>query len=66
MPHENKNFLRTHVNGEDLNSSASDEYITITYGTDDDARTTTALGNYTSANTVNTFVSNAGKSGRSL
>ena len=66
MPHENKNFLRAHVNGEDLNSSAADEYITIQYGTDDDARTTTALGNYTSANTVNTFVSNAGKSGKNI
>ena len=66
MPHENKNFLRAHVNGEDLNSSAADEYITIQYGTDDDARTTTALGNYTSATTVNTFASNAGVSGKNI
>ena len=66
MPHENKNFLRTHVNGEDLNSSASDEYITIEYGTDDAARTTTDLGSYTSATTVNSFVSNAGVSGKNI
>ena len=66
MPHENKNFLRAHVNGEDLNSSAADEYITIQYGTDDAVRTTTALGNYTSATTVNSFASNAGVSGKNI
>ncbi len=66
MPHESKNFLRAHVNGEDLNSSASDEYITIQYGKDDAARTTTALGNFTSATTVNTFQSNAGESAKNI
>ena len=66
MPHENKNFLRAHVNGEDLNSSAANEYITIQYGTDDDARTTTSLGSYTSATTVNSFASNAGVSGKNV
>ena len=66
MPHENKNFLRTHVNGEDLNSSASDEYITITYGTDDAVRTNVSLGSYTSATTVNSFVSNTGVSGKNI
>ena len=66
MPHENKNFLRAHVNGEDLNSSAANEYITVQYGTDDDARTTTSLGNYTSATTVNSFQSNAGESAKNI
>ena len=66
MPHENKNFLRTHVNGEDLNSSASDEYITITYGTEDAVRTNVSLGSYTSATTVNSFVSNTGVSGKNI
>ena len=66
MPHENKNFLRTHVNGEDLNSSASDEYITITYGKDDAVRTATSLGSYTSATTVNAFQSNAGESAKNI
>ena len=66
MPHENKNFLRTHVNGEDLNSSAANEYITITYGKDDAARTTTSLGSYTSATTVNSFQSNAGESAKNI
>jgi len=66
MPHENKNFLRTHVNGEDLNSSAADEYISIQYGTDDDARTTNVLGDFTSATTVNSFASNAGVSAKNI
>ena len=66
MPHESKNFLRAHVNGEDLNSSASDEYITVQYGTDDAARTATTLGSFTSATTVNTFQSNAGESAKNI
>ena len=66
MPHENKNFLRTHVNGEDLNSSASDEYINIQYGINDAVRTNVSLGDYTSATTVNTFASNAGVSGKNI
>ena len=66
MPHESKNFLRAHVNAESLNSSASDEYISIQYGKDDAARTTTALGNFTSATTANTFASNAGESAKNI
>ena len=66
MPHESKNFLRAHINGEDLNSSASDEYITVQYGTDDAARTATTLGSFTSATTVNTFQSNAGESAKNI
>ena len=66
MPHESKNFLRAHVNAEDLNSSASDEYISIQYGKDDAVRTTTALGNFTSATTANTFASNAGESAKNI
>ena len=66
MPHENKNFLRTHVNGESLASSATNEYISIQYGTDDDARTTNVLGDYTSATTVNSFASNAGVSAKNI
>ena len=62
MPHESKAWLRGHVNADDLNSSAADEYIAIEYGTDNAARTTTALGNFTSATTANTFASNAGVS----
>ena len=66
MPHEKKAFLRAHINADDLNSSAADEYIKIQYGTDNAARTTTALGNFTSATTANTFGSNAGVSGQNL
>ena len=66
MPHESKNFLRAHVNAESLNSSASNEYISIQYGKDDAARTTTALGNFTSATTANTFASNAGESAKNI
>ena len=66
MPHESKNFLRAHVNAESLNSSASDEYISIQYGKDDAARTTTALGNFTSATTANTLASNAGVSAKNI
>ena len=66
MPHEKKAFLRAHINADDLNSSAADEYIKIQYGTDNTARTTTALGNFTSATTANTFGSNAGVSGQNL
>jgi hypothetical protein len=66
MPHESKNFLRGHVNAEDLNSTASDEYITIQYGINDTARTTTALGNFTSATTANSFASNAGVSAKNI
>lgn len=66
MPHESKVWLRGHVNADDLNSSASDEYIAIEYGKDNAARTTTALGNFTSATTVNTFASNAGESATNI
>ena len=66
MPHESKVWLRGHVNADDLNSSASDEYIAIEYGKDNAARTTTSLGNFTSATTVNTFASNAGESATNI
>ena len=66
MPHESKVWLRGHVNADDLNSSASNEYITIHYGKDGADRTTTSLGSFTSATTVNTFNSNAGESASNI
>ena len=66
MPHESKVWLRGHVNADDLHSSASNEYITIHYGKDGAARTTTSLGSFTSATTVNTFDSNAGESASNI
>ena len=66
MPHESKVWLRGHVNADDLHSSASNEYITIEYGKDGADRTTTSLGSFTSATTVNTFNSNAGESASNI
>ena len=66
MPHESKVWLRGHVNADDLHSSASNEYITIEYGKDGADRTTTSLGSFTSATTVNTFDSNAGESASNI
>ena len=64
MPHETKNFLRTHVNAESLD--ASNENILIKYGIDGNVRTGNTLGTFTDSTTAITFASNAGVSAKNI
>ena len=67
IPQESKNFTSVHVIADDLNSSASDEYIDGTYGHDGAAVSPgTTIGNFTSATTKIDLASTVGQSAKNI
>jgi len=66
IPQESKNFTSVHVIADDLNSSASNEYITVKYGHDGADRDDTTIGNFTSATTKRDLASTVGQSAKNI
>ena len=66
IPHEDKNFTSIHVIADDLNSSASDEYIDGTYGHNGAAVTSTTTGNFLSGTTKINLGSSAGQQAKNI
>jgi len=66
IPQEDKNFTSIHVIADDLNSSASDEYIDGTYGHNGAAVTSTTTGNFLSGTTKINLGSSAGQQAKNI